>query len=84
MAAPAQRTAHRGPGDLLPRYASLFNGALFRASALDVIGVPDYRLFIRGDETELHRRLVRSGLPFGTCLQAVYLHPQGTTSSSRS
>jgi rhamnopyranosyl-N-acetylglucosaminyl-diphospho-decaprenol beta-1,3/1,4-galactofuranosyltransferase len=25
----------------------------------------------------LHRRLVRSGLPFGTCLNAVYLHPQG-------
>jgi len=39
--------------------------------------VPDLRLFVRGDETELHRRLVRSGLPFGTCLDAVYLHPQG-------
>ena len=25
----------------------------------------------------MHRRLVRSGLPFGTCLDAVYLHPQG-------
>ena len=32
---------------------------------------------MRGDEVELHRRLVRSGLPFGTCLNAVYLHPQG-------
>jgi rhamnopyranosyl-N-acetylglucosaminyl-diphospho-decaprenol beta-1,3/1,4-galactofuranosyltransferase len=63
--------------DLLPGIASLFNGALFRASALDAIGVPDLRLFVRGDETELHRRLVRSGLPFGTCLDAVYLHPQG-------
>ena len=67
-----------GPGqDLLAGIASLFNGALFRASTLDAIGVPDLRLFIRGDETELHRRLVRSGLPFGTCLDAVYLHPQG-------
>jgi rhamnopyranosyl-N-acetylglucosaminyl-diphospho-decaprenol beta-1,3/1,4-galactofuranosyltransferase len=63
--------------DLLPGIASLFNGALFAASALDAIGVPDLRLFVRGDETELHRRLVRSGLPFGTCLDAVYLHPQG-------
>ena len=27
---------------------------------------------------ELHRRLVRSGLRFGTCLQAAYLHPEGT------
>ncbi|MGY1813433.1 galactofuranosyltransferase GlfT1 [Blastococcus sp. SYSU D00820] len=65
--------------DLLPRYASLFNGALFRAEALDVVGVPDYRLFFRGDETEIHRRLLRAGLPFGTCTAAAYLHPEGTT-----
>ena len=64
--------------DFLPGYASLFNGALFRADTLDVVGVPDYRLFLRGDETEVHRRLVRSGLPFGTCLQAAYVHPEGT------
>jgi rhamnopyranosyl-N-acetylglucosaminyl-diphospho-decaprenol beta-1,3/1,4-galactofuranosyltransferase len=65
--------------DLLPSYASLFNGALFRAEALDAVGVPDYRLFFRGDETEIHRRLLRAGLPFGTCPQAAYLHPEGTT-----
>jgi rhamnopyranosyl-N-acetylglucosaminyl-diphospho-decaprenol beta-1,3/1,4-galactofuranosyltransferase len=64
--------------DLLPGIASLFNGALFRASAFDAIGVPDLRLFIRGDEVEMHRRLVRSGLPFGTCLNAAYLHPCGS------
>ncbi len=63
--------------DLLRGIASLFNGALFRASAVEAVGVPDLRLFMRGDEVELHRRLVRSGLPFGTCLDAVYLHPQG-------
>jgi rhamnopyranosyl-N-acetylglucosaminyl-diphospho-decaprenol beta-1,3/1,4-galactofuranosyltransferase len=67
-----------GPEDLLPGIASLFNGALFAAATLEAIGVPDLRLFVRGDETELHRRLVRSGLPFGTCLNAVYLHPQGS------
>jgi rhamnopyranosyl-N-acetylglucosaminyl-diphospho-decaprenol beta-1,3/1,4-galactofuranosyltransferase len=65
--------------DLLPRYASLFNGALFSAAAIDVVGVPDYRLFFRGDETEVHRRLLRAGLPFGTCTAAAYLHPEGTT-----
>jgi rhamnopyranosyl-N-acetylglucosaminyl-diphospho-decaprenol beta-1,3/1,4-galactofuranosyltransferase len=64
--------------DLLPRYASLFNGALFRADALDVIGVPDYRLFFRGDETEIHRRLLRSGLRFGTATGVAYLHPNGS------
>jgi rhamnopyranosyl-N-acetylglucosaminyl-diphospho-decaprenol beta-1,3/1,4-galactofuranosyltransferase len=66
-----------GTEDLLAGIASLFNGALFRASTLEAVGVPDLRLFVRGDEVELHRRLVRSGLPFGTCLDAVYLHPQG-------
>ncbi|MBV9515211.1 MAG: glycosyltransferase family 2 protein [Mycobacteriaceae bacterium] len=63
--------------DLLLGIAHLFNGALFRASTLEAVGVPDLRLFVRGDEVELHRRLVRSGLPFGTCLTAVYLHPHG-------
>jgi len=64
--------------DLLRGIASLFNGALFRASTLESVGVPDLRLFIRGDEVEMHRRLVRSGLPFGTCLDAAYLHPCGS------
>ena len=64
--------------DLLPGIASLFNGALFRATTLEAVGVPDIRLFVRGDEVEIHRRLVRSGLPFGTCLTTIYLHPQGS------
>lgn len=63
--------------DLLPGIASLFNGALFAATTLESVGVPDLRLFIRGDETDVHRRLVLSGLPFGTCLDASYLHPDG-------
>lgn len=66
-----------GSDDLLPGIASLFNGALFTAAALESVGVPDLRLFIRGDETDVHRRLVASGLPFGTCLDASYLHPHG-------
>ena len=64
--------------ELLPGIAAFFNGALFRAGTLEVIGVPDLRLFVRGDEVELHRRMVRSRLAFGTVLTAAYLHPQGT------
>jgi rhamnopyranosyl-N-acetylglucosaminyl-diphospho-decaprenol beta-1,3/1,4-galactofuranosyltransferase len=64
--------------DFLPGIASFFNGALFSAAALDVVGVPDYRLFIRGDEVEVHRRVVRSGLRFGTTLRASYAHPDGS------
>ncbi len=49
--------------NLMPNIAHLFNGALFRAATFEATGVPDLRLFFRGDETELHRRLLRSGLP---------------------
>jgi rhamnopyranosyl-N-acetylglucosaminyl-diphospho-decaprenol beta-1,3/1,4-galactofuranosyltransferase len=73
-----KRSAAELGTDFLPGIASLFNGALFRASTLDVIGVPDLRLFVRGDEVETHRRLVRSGLRFGTSLKASYLHPDGS------
>ena len=66
-----------GRDEFLPGYASLFNGALFRAGTIEAVGVPDLRLFIRGDETEVHRRLQRSGLSFGTTMRATYLHPQG-------
>lgn len=65
-------------GDYLENYASLFNGALISARATEIIGVPDYRLFIRGDEVEYHRRLSRSGLRYGTTLKAFYLHPDGS------
>lgn len=73
-----KRSAAELGEDFLPGIASLMNGALFRASTLDVVGVPDLRLFFRGDEVELHRRLVRSGLPFGTSLKTTYLHPNGS------
>ena len=65
-------------GDFIESYASLFNGALISAQAMEIIGVPDYRLFIRGDEVEYHRRLSRSGLRYGTALNAFYLHPDGS------
>lgn len=66
------------PGDdLLAGIASLFNGALFAAETLERVGLPDLRLFVRGDEVDVHRRLVNSGIPFGTCLTTAYLHPDG-------
>ncbi|GAA2820078.1 galactofuranosyltransferase GlfT1 [Saccharopolyspora taberi] len=75
---PEELRAPGSDGDFLPGIASFFNGALFRASTLDVVGVPDYRLFFRGDEVELHRRVVRSGLPFGTTLKTRFVHPDGS------
>lgn len=75
---PEELRGEGGERDFLPGIASFFNGALFRASTLDVVGVPDYRLFFRGDEVELHRRVVRSGLPFGTSLRTRFVHPDGS------
>jgi rhamnopyranosyl-N-acetylglucosaminyl-diphospho-decaprenol beta-1,3/1,4-galactofuranosyltransferase len=77
-AALAADSGHGADDELLPGVAALFNGALFRAGTLNSIGVPDLRLFVRGDEVEMHRRLVRSCLPFGTSLRAAYLHPAGS------
>ena len=65
-------------GEFLPQYASLFNGALISAKLMERIGVPDYRLFIRGDEVEYHRRLAQSGVKYGTALTTSYLHPDGS------
>ncbi len=53
----------RGGQELLPGIASPPTAHCF-ASTLKAIGVPDLRLFNRGDEVEMHRRLIRSGLPF--------------------
>ncbi|SDS63526.1 glycosyltransferase [Corynebacterium timonense] len=73
-----KRSVSELEGEFLPQYASLFNGALISAAAMERIGVPDYRLFIRGDEVEYHRRLSQSGLRYGTALNAAYLHPDGS------
>ena len=71
----------RTRGDLgdgfLPGIAALFNGALFAASTLERVGVPDVRLFVRGDEVDMHRRVRRSGVAFGTDVTAAYAHPAG-------
>lgn len=63
--------------DFLPGIAALFNGALVSATTLERVGVPDLRLFVRGDEVDMHRRVKRSGVAFGTAATASYAHPSG-------
>ena len=48
-----------------------------RADSLRRVGLPDYRLFIRGDEIDFHYRVVRSGGRIITCTEAVARHPSG-------
>lgn len=73
---------HELGADVVPGFAALFNGALFTAECIEAVGVPDLRLFLRGDEVEMHRRLTRSGLAFGTVTRATYLHPSGAAEFS--
>jgi rhamnopyranosyl-N-acetylglucosaminyl-diphospho-decaprenol beta-1,3/1,4-galactofuranosyltransferase len=63
--------------DFWPGHALLFNGLLIRREALFEVGLPDLKLFIRGDEVDYLLRLRRSGLPFGTITAAAFTHPTG-------
>jgi rhamnopyranosyl-N-acetylglucosaminyl-diphospho-decaprenol beta-1,3/1,4-galactofuranosyltransferase len=54
---------------------SPFNGTLYRRCVVDRIGLPDHRLFIRGDETEYKMRYQRAGFRHGTTLLATHRHP---------
>lgn len=65
------------PASILMNYTSMFNGVLIRSSAFTSVGLPDYRLFIRGDEVDFGRRLARSELRFATVTNSLYRHPTG-------
>ena len=68
------------PGELggetfISGVAHLFNGLLLRAPSLFKTGLPDMRLFIRGDEIDFLHRMRRAGLAFGTTIAARFCHP---------
>jgi rhamnopyranosyl-N-acetylglucosaminyl-diphospho-decaprenol beta-1,3/1,4-galactofuranosyltransferase len=64
------------PADaFIPSTAHLFNGLLIRSTALFTIGLPDIRLFIRGDEVDFLYRMRRGKLCFGTVASAMFTHP---------
>jgi rhamnopyranosyl-N-acetylglucosaminyl-diphospho-decaprenol beta-1,3/1,4-galactofuranosyltransferase len=62
-------------GSFIPSTAHLFNGLLIRATAIFKIGLPDLRLFIRGDEIDFLHRMTRAGLEFGTTARVRFMHP---------
>lgn len=62
-------------GTFMPGMAHLFNGLLIRASAIFKTGLPDLRMFIRGDEIDFLHRMRQAGLAFGTTLNARFEHP---------
>ncbi len=61
--------------EIIEGFAHLFNGALIQAATFQAAGLPDARLFIRGDEVEFMLRLRRRGLRILTDPSIAFLHP---------
>jgi rhamnopyranosyl-N-acetylglucosaminyl-diphospho-decaprenol beta-1,3/1,4-galactofuranosyltransferase len=59
----------------LPQDGHFFNGALIRSEVFFKVGLPDMRLFIRGDEVDFIHRLREAGIRFGTATSAAITHP---------
>ncbi|MHA3052307.1 glycosyltransferase [Acinetobacter sp. ANC 4640] len=59
----------------LEQEANLFNGLLIHKSAIEEIGLPKKELFIRGDEVEYTKRLLKNNIKFGTLTSVKFYHP---------
>ena len=59
----------------LPDDGHFFNGALIRSDVFFKVGLPDMRLFIRGDEVDFTIRLRKAGIRFGTVTTTAISHP---------
>lgn len=65
------------PLQFIPNVGQFFNGALIRSDVFFKVGLPDLRLFIRGDETDFMLRLRQAGISFGTVTTVAISHPPG-------
>ncbi len=61
----------------IPSFAQLFNGLLIHKDVFFTVGLPDMKLFIRGDEVDFLLRMRRAGIRFGTVTGAAMSHPPG-------
>jgi rhamnopyranosyl-N-acetylglucosaminyl-diphospho-decaprenol beta-1,3/1,4-galactofuranosyltransferase len=66
-------------GTFIPGFAHLFNGLLINARCFLTLGLPDLRLFLRGDEIDFLFRMQRAKLRFGTTAEASFTHPSSRT-----
>lgn len=65
------------PLGLIENVGQFFNGALIRTDVFFKVGLPDLRLFIRGDEVDFMLRLREAGIKFGTVTTVALTHPAG-------
>ena len=75
----------RGHVDQIPKdtfiekEANLFNGLLMHRSVVEKVGLPRKEFFIRGDEVEYTKRLLKNNIKFGTLTSAKFYHPSDDT-----
>jgi rhamnopyranosyl-N-acetylglucosaminyl-diphospho-decaprenol beta-1,3/1,4-galactofuranosyltransferase len=67
-------TAFQGRG-YFEKIPDAFNAALYRRSVFEQLGLPDDRLFIRGDEVEFGLRMERHGIKGVVVTTAKVFHP---------
>ena len=60
-----------------PDQALLFNGLLIRRETIFEVGLPDLKLFIRGDEVDYLLRMREASIAFGTVSTTAFTHPTG-------
>lgn len=65
------------PLGFIDNVGQFFNGALIRTDVFFKVGLPDLRLFIRGDETDFMLRLRQAKVNFGTVTSVALTHPAG-------
>lgn len=62
---------------VIHNFTHLFNGALFHKSVFFRAGIPDMRLFIRGDEVEFMHRMLQAKIRLATITATAFVHPSG-------
>jgi rhamnopyranosyl-N-acetylglucosaminyl-diphospho-decaprenol beta-1,3/1,4-galactofuranosyltransferase len=60
---------------VLNKIPDAFNAVLYKRSVFETIGLPDDRLFIRGDEVEFSMRMEKQGTPSTVVVAAKVYHP---------
>lgn len=68
-------TRELGPDGFIHRFPTPFNGVLYRSGALRILGLPDDRLFIRGDDLDYWLRMHAERLDACIVVAARMHHP---------
>ncbi len=67
-----------GTSGTIPQVPATFNAVLYRRSVFEKVGLPDERLFIRGDEIDFGLRLQQHNIKAFAVTDALVYHPIAT------